>query len=316
MNIYNLEVKLKSICPYLINEKVLNIHLFAELFLTGNNITLLYEGINNEKQKLLKLTDIKNIDELIKSIKDIKTIDEITIYNKDKQYKFQYKEVTQQTICIENIIKNSNIIKNYDFNISKNSYSINQCNVEYDRVINIKKKFIETYFNANKLKSDHLSDKCRERNNTEQNTTSKCNLTEFCLILDKKLKSYVFAEYNNILIKEKIQVTVTDKINKTQTHLAACFILVTTYNLFAIYLNSVVYCKNILMIKPEMLNDANNLFFTKDTYFSIDEKDEIKIKHMNKIHDIEIVKNKVKSEENLGLIKFFKTPRRNDVIFE
>ena len=291
----NYHLPLHLICnPYFLKIKLLDTQILKKE-ITINKSDIIYVTINN----IFNSIDYDNVDDINKN-KDInKQINNLTTNNFELIYKFEdYKQLQLNTLLLNNDEKDIC------------DKLLNKYNQEYNRVLLIKQNFINNYIDATKLKKAHLNNNigCRKK------TTSNCDIKNFLNSINNKGNNHTIDsirdEYLKILHLHNIPII---KINNN--HIECCFIIKKMYNLFNDYLHLITYCVNLIELKPYIIRDQSTFLFNfenKNSYF-YENENSLCINHMDTIFNISIKENNI--PQNGNFVKFLKTPRRNDVLF-
>jgi len=210
------------------------------------------------------------------------------------------------------------IYERYDITLDNSLLSNNEMNEqaklrnkyvnEHTRVSNIKKKFINYYIDATKLKCSHLSNECGRR----EFKTSKCNISNFINSINKNNKETIKTNYNNILTINEMSNLIINNNN----YMDSRFVITKIYKLFDDYLNAMNYCINFLDLYPQVIRYQKNLLFNIENskcYFYEEKENDLIINFMDQIFNVTVEKENIK---NKGIyIKLYKTPKRNDIVF-
>ena len=185
-----------------------------------------------------------------------------------------FKDIGKQLSDIEEIK-----VKNY----------INDYQNELLRINNIYNFFKHNYYFSNnkKYKTTHLSDKINLKKNCIK---SYCNIKEFI----KPMKKYIIKKYN---INKKL----------SDTNCAILFILDRINKLFNDYIISLNYGIKLLTNEPYFIKYDNNNYLPDihiENFNIIN--DEIYIRHLDLITNINIINNTDIDINNIGYIKLYK----------
>lgn len=271
--------------PYLCEMKAINYNYIKKIIINKTDVSYISNSINMQNKEM-----IKNIDKQINKLSN-------------EQFLISCGSEITNNIDISSL--------NNDEIYELNKYKKNVKN-EINRVNTIRKIFINEYINATKLKKAHLSHMCGKR---KGDNTSKCMILDFLFALDKEgiTKQNITIKYNQLLLNNKI-----NNIKIDNNHIPMCYIIIKIYDLFNYYIGTLIYSLKILEDRKELIRyDDIYLFdFNKYKYFILTENNSIIIKHMDIIQNITLETNKCKIYKNVPYIKLFKTPKRNDIIFE
>jgi hypothetical protein len=194
-----------------------------------------------------------------------------------------FKDIGKELSAIEEV-KVKKIINDYQNELLRINKIYNFFKDNYD------------YSDMKKYKTTHLSDKIKLKNNCIK---SYCNIQEFI----KPMKDYIIKKYN---IKKKL----------SEANGAILFILDRINKLFNDYIISLNYGIKLLTNEPYFIKYDNN--YLPDIHienFKIIDND-IYIRHLDLITNINIINNTDTDINNNGYIKLYKIKDRINIYFE
>jgi len=179
---------------------------------------------------------------------------------------------------------------------------------EFQRIQDLKNKFLNNYIDATKLKNAHLSLNCGGKRQIK----SKCDLIDFWNVVGKNTNSQM-CEYIKNKYKRYYLRFAKKNIDINNSNISQCFTINQTIDLFIYYITAIIYCRILLEKKPHFIRKFNTFFFDfeKDKYF-FQKGVKLYIKHLDTIYNTTI-------EANNEIIKcnymfFFKTYGENRVV--
>ena len=231
--------------------------------------------------------------------KDYNSINNNIIKNILNQFKENNSYLECTSIDINNLFKDIGKELSTIEEVKVNNY-INNYQNELLRINDIYKFFKDNYdySNMKKYKPTHLSEKIKLKDNCIK---SYCNIQEFI----KPMKNYIIKKYN--INKKKL----------SEANGAILFILDRINKLFNDYIISLNYGIDLLTNEPYFIKYDNNDYLPDihiENFKIID--NDIYIKHLDLITNINIINNTDTNINNNGYIKLYKIKDRINIYFE